>query len=233
MSDSMRIERVVVTGSAGALGQEVASFLQAQGRQVVGLDLGYEHTQLQQEASGLWTCRLDATKAGEVTAVLAKVRQELGELDALVHCTGGFRWAHFEALGPEDIDFLIDVNLRSAALMLHGVLGEMKRANKGRVVLVSSRATLSPGAGEGLYAGTKSALNAIVKSVAAEVASLNVTINAVLPSIIDTPANRKEMPEADFSTWVGREQLAAIIGSLLEPIGAPINGALIPVSGRT
>lgn len=227
--------RIIITGTAGALGSVVAArFLEA-GCEVIGLDLSYEHEDLAQDDASeqFFTLKLDATDAEAVRTQLNKVRTERGPIDSLVHCAGGFRWSKFEELSDADLDFLLNVNLRSTMLMVRGVVGEMKAEDFGRVVLVSSRSTLNPGVGEGAYAATKAGINAIVKAVAAEVAADNVTINAVLPAIIDTPANREAMPDADFETWVTREQLAEIIFELVHgAMGEAINGALIPVSGK-
>ena len=230
------LQTVVVTGAAGALGSSVTDrFLQA-GCRVVGVDIGLEQKGeifADKERDNLSWIEIDLSEAAAVREGIAKVADEFGAIDAVVNCAGGFRWTLVGDASDEDIDFLIDANLRSALLMVREVLPGMKERGFGRIVLISSKSTLNPGTGEGPYAATKAALNALTKSVAAEVKELDVTINAILPSIIDTPANREEMPDADHDTWVQREQLAEIIYSLTQSMGAPINGALIPVSAQT
>ena len=234
MSD--KLETVVVTGAKGALGSTVAErFLEA-GCRVVGVDLGVgDDGELfaDSERDNLHWIEIDLSNADAVRSGVAAIEKQVGPIDAMVNCAGGFRWTLIGDATDDDIDFLIDANLRSALLLVREVVPGMKERDFGRVILISSKSTLGPGTGEGPYAATKAALNALTKSVAAEVAELDVTINAVLPSIIDTPANREEMPDADHDTWVKREQLAELIFSLTQSVGEPINGALIPVSGRT
>lgn len=234
MSDHT-IARVIITGTHGALGGVVAQIFAQKGIEVIGLDVGYDHDTLtaDDDVDGLWTMNADLTDAEAVAHALDAARAR-GEVDGLVHCAGGFRWSRLDDYKDKDIEFLVQVNLVSSIYMVRGVLGAMRERGFGRIVLISSKSTLNPGVGESVYAATKGALNAIVKSVAREVASDDITINAVLPSVIDTPANREEMSDADFETWVKREQLADIIYQLVATeTGAPINGALIPVTNKT
>jgi NAD(P)-dependent dehydrogenase (short-subunit alcohol dehydrogenase family) len=150
----------------------------------------------------------------------------------LVHCAGGFRYAPIDQLEDKDLQFLIDANLRSSFYLVRALLPEMKKKNFGRLVLISSKSTLQAPAGLSAYAASKVGLNALVSAVAEEVKSFDININAVMPTVIDTPANRRDMPKADFSSWVSPAQLAEIIFSLTQPWGKPIHGALIPVAGR-
>lgn len=154
------------------------------------------------------------------------------EADILVHCAGGFRFSTTEQLADNDLDFLIDANLKSGIILAREVLPSMKKKNFGRIVFVSARATQSPSAGLGAYAATKAGLNMIVGSLADETRDYNINVNAVLPSIIDTPQNRLDMPQADFTKWVKTDELADIMYTLTTPLANPIHGALIPVSGR-
>ena len=229
------VDRIIVTGTAGALGGAVAEHFLAQGVEVIGLDISHESATLTEdkENPGFFTMKVDLTEAKKVRAVLASITDKRGPVDGLVHCTGGFRWSKFDEVSDEDIDFLVRVNLMSTLWVVREVLGGFKKRGFGRIVLVSSRSTLGPGVGEGAYTASKAGINALVKSVAAEIAADDITINAVLPSIIDTPANRAEMPDADHDAWVSRPGLAAIISAFFAPQGAPLNGALLPVSGRT
>ena len=230
-----QLERVVVTGARGALGSTVTeTFLEA-GCSVVGVDIEVDETgELVEDAErdGLYWRHLDATDAEEVAEVVDEIREDLGSIDALVNCAGGYRWTHIDEVDEADLDFLLGANLRSALLLTREVLPGMKETGYGRIVFMSSKSTLNPGEGEGPYASTKAGLNALAQSAAEEVKETDITINALLPSIIDTPQNREAMPEADFSTWVERDQLAEIIFRLTQPFGDPINGALIPVAGQ-
>jgi NAD(P)-dependent dehydrogenase (short-subunit alcohol dehydrogenase family) len=171
--------------------------------------------------------KLDITDSKAVDSALAGLT-----IDGLVHCAGGFRFKNVEQTDDADLDFLINVNLRSAFILLRTLIPGMKQRNFGRVVLISSRATLSPPAGMSAYAASKAGLNALVSSLAEEVKKFDINVNAVMPTVIDTPANRRDMPGADPATWVSPDALAGIIVSLLLPPSQAIHGALVPVAGR-
>ncbi len=222
--------RILITVAGGALGSVVAKSCIDAGHEVVGgafaaktrLDLSGD--------AGYPIAYFDASNADAVREIFGAITMEVGDIDALIHCAGGFRWSHITDISDDDIDFLMAANLRSSLLMLRAALGPMKERGFGRVVFVSSKSTLAPGVGEGTYAATKAGINALVTSAAAEVAGADVTVNAVLPSIIDTPANREVMPDADFSTWVSRESIAAVILALIAPGLGDLSGAMVPVS---
>ncbi len=230
---SDELEHVVVTGANGHLGSVVTdTFLEA-GCTVAGLDLSVDERRLtvDDEHDRLYWRHLDATDSEEVQAAMTDIEETVGRIDALINCAGGFRWTPIDEAGDEDVEFLLEANLQSAMYMVREVVDGMKNRGFGRIVLISSQSTLNPSAGEGPYAGTKAGVNALTQSVAEEVRGEDVTINAILPSVIDTPPNREDMPDEDFSKWVEREQLAEIIFRLTQAFGDPINGALIPVAG--
>lgn len=230
-----KLENVVITGAAGALGGTLTERFLEEGCTVAGVDLGIHESPgvvEDPEHDRLRWVDIDLSNPAEVERGVSQIEEALGSIDGVVNCAGGFRWTPMDEASDEDIDFLIDANLRSALYMVRAVLPTMKEQGFGRIVLISSKSTLNPGKGEGPYAATKAALNALTESVAAEVKQSDVTINAVLPSVIDTPANRQEMADADFDRWVKREQLADIIFNLTQKLGDPINGALLPVAGR-
>jgi NAD(P)-dependent dehydrogenase (short-subunit alcohol dehydrogenase family) len=220
--------KVLITGAAGALGAAVAKRFIAAGDQVHGTFLGGKPPG---ESSVRWiSCNLSDASS---------VRSELGtsEFDVLVHCAGGFRYSPVDSASDEDWDFLIDANLKSAFLVSRALLPGMKQRNRGKIVFVGSRATLAPyaaggSAGMGPYAASKAGINMLTSSIADEVRAHAINVNAVLPSVIDTPVNRKDMPKSDPAAWVKPEALAEIIFSLTQPWSDPIHGALIPVSGR-
>jgi NAD(P)-dependent dehydrogenase (short-subunit alcohol dehydrogenase family) len=191
--------------------------------------IGTYHSKAGPARAGLEWVQADLGKPTSVRGIAGKIRSA----DAWIHCAGGFRWAKAEDVRDEDIDFLIDANLKSALLLARELVPAMKERGFGRIVLVSTRATLQPpGAGMGAYAATKAGLNQLVLSLAEEVRAQDINVNAVMPTVIDTPANRKDMPGADFSAWVTPAQLAEIVFGLTQEWGKPIHGALIPVAGR-
>ena len=214
---------ILITGAAGALGSIVAKKFFSSGCEVIATDFATPA-----DPQKVRWIPIDLSKPESVHTGLAQV----GAVDGLVHCAGGFRFSKLEETSDRDFNFLIQANLSSTFYLLRELLPGMKKRNFGRIVVVSARATLQPPAGMSAYAASKAGLNALVASVAEEVKSFNININAVLPTILDTPANRHDMPKADFSTWVKTEELAEIIYSLTQPWGKPVNGALIPVVGR-
>ncbi len=221
----MAAKTVLVTGASGALGQVVCKKFIQSNASVVGTYWGHaSENDLTQKMQWL------EVNLTEARSVREKLKNQ--EFDIVVHCAGGFRFAQVENITDEDLDFLIDVNFKSSVYLLRELLPKMKKRNFGRIVLISSRTTLNPGSGMGPYSASKLGLHALVSAIADEVRSYNININAVLPTVIDTPANRSAMPHAQFDTWVPTGELADIIFSLTQEWGRPIQGALIPVSGR-
>ena len=227
---------IIVTGASGALGGTLVDHFVKYGNHVVGWDIeapGPGALVEDERSNTLKWMNVDDTDAGAVEDALMTVEQEMGPVDSFVHCAGGFRWSHIDDIDTGDIDFLVDLNLRSSLYAARSVLGQMKRREQGRLIFLSSRSTISPGAGEGAYAATKAGLNALTRSLADEVKASEITVNALQPSVIDTPDNREAMPDADFSTWVPTEELAGLVEFLIGPGARSINGALITVAGRT
>lgn len=228
----------LVTGGLGTLGQSVIRrFLRAD-YQVIGTDQRVPEGGITSRVEGFpetpnlhWGhARLE--EASSIEKFCKTLQGQKINPGIWVHCAGGFRFEFSDQVKSEDIDFLIDVNLRSAFFLLKELLPSMKKQNFGRIILISSKATLNPPAGMASYCASKIGLNALVESVAEEVKKWNININAILPSVIDTPPNRAAMPQADTSTWVKPEQLAEIIFQLTQSWGEPIHGALLPVAGR-
>lgn len=227
---------ILITGAGGAVGEAMVEHFLEKGAVVVGWDLsapGEGELREDSQREGFFRQKVDVTKAAGVEAAFKEVEAKLGETRAVIHLAGGFRWSKIDEIGVEDIDFLVDVNLRSSLYLARAAMKRFKARGRGRMIFMSSRSTNSPGVGEGAYAATKAGLNALTLSLAAEVKDSAITVNALQPSVIDTEANRRDMPDADFSTWVPRSHLAEMAEYLLSESGASINGALIAVSGRT
>lgn len=219
-------KRVFISGAQGALGQEVLNRFLKEDFEVFG-SYYPQHIGSFESMKNVHWIQMDITQPASVKKALASQ-----EFDYFIHCAGGFRFAKADEVSNEDLNFLIDVNLKSTFFLLHEILPGMKKRNFGRIVFISSRATLQAGTGMAAYAASKAGLNMITSALAEETKSFNITVNSVLPTVIDTPTNRKDMPDADFKSWVSPKDLAEIIFSLVSPLGQPIHGALIPVSGR-
>ncbi|MBY0472368.1 SDR family NAD(P)-dependent oxidoreductase [bacterium] len=217
----------LITGAEGALGNHVVNRFLKGGCQVFGTYRPGQALPPLQNSALHWL-PLELSKAASVKEGLAPA----AESDVLIHCAGGFRFSLVDQVSDQDLEFLIDANLKSTIFALRQVLPGMKKRGFGRIVLVSARATLAAGAGMGVYAATKGGINQLVSAVAEEVKGFDININAVLPTIIDTPANRKDMPQADFSKWVAPQDLAEILFDLTQPGFQSVNGALLPVAGR-
>ncbi|MDZ4777766.1 MAG: SDR family oxidoreductase, partial [Alphaproteobacteria bacterium] len=154
-----------------------------------------------------------------------------GRIDALVNIAGGFRWETLADGKPETWDFLFKVNLMTAVSASRGALPHLAANGAGAIVNVGAGAALKAGAGMGAYAASKSGVHRLTEALAEEWKG-KVTVNAVLPSTIDTAANRKDMPDADFSKWVTPAELASVILFLASDKARAVTGALIPVNGR-
>jgi NAD(P)-dependent dehydrogenase (short-subunit alcohol dehydrogenase family) len=176
----------------------------------------------------------DLTTAAGCDAVVTAVLEQWGRLDAAVHLMGGFAAdGPIPATSEETWDRMMALNAKGAFLTFRAVLKPMMEAKSGRVVAVGSRAGVAPGAGLSAYSASKAALHALVLAAAEEARDSGVTVNAVLPGTIDTHANRTAMPRADFGKWVPPAALAAMIVHLASEDAAHVNGALIPVYGRS
>jgi NAD(P)-dependent dehydrogenase (short-subunit alcohol dehydrogenase family) len=215
---------ILVTGAEGALGSAVTHRFASAGHEVVG---SFHKTHPENK-----TVRWVQADLADPQSIPALVHACGARIDALIHCAGGYRWAPFEKTTTEEWNFLVNANLNSAFHVTREVLPVMKKQGFGRIVFVSAKQTLGPKPGNAAYTATKAGLNLFTLTLAEELRATGINVNAVLPSIIDTPANRKDMPDADFSTWVTTEELAQVIYSLTQPESKAITGALLPVAGR-
>lgn len=219
---------VIVTGGFGVLGQAVAEAFSAQGDKVTRIDFaGSCQTQL---PSALDVGGVDLTDAAATGAALAKVVAAHGGIDVLVNVAGGFTW---ETLGDGSIESwarMQAMNLMTAATITQLALPELLKAQEGRIVNIGAGAAIKASMGMGAYAASKSGVHRLTEALAEELAGTGVTVNAILPSIIDTPTNRADMPDADFSQWVQPAAIADVILFLASPAARAVTGALIPVT---
>lgn len=220
---------VVVTGAAGALGSKVAEVLAQAGLGVVGIDKAGTIPQTQPLALGLGG--VDLLDEASTQAAFARIKEALGSIDGLVNIAGGFRWETVAKGSIETWDLLYQMNVRTAVIASRAAL-PLFRASGGAIVNVGAAAAQKAGLGMGAYAASKAGVARLTESLAEELKDKSVRVNAVLPSIIDTPVNRKEMPDAAFDRWVTPASLAEVIRFLLSAASRDITGALIPVTGR-
>ena len=225
---------VVVTGGTGALGGGVVSALLDAGvRPVVTWIVDRERdAAAERHGDRLDLRRVDVTDPGEVNAVAADLDGQ-GEPWGLVHLVGGFHDGDpFDGLDLEAWDRQIALNLRSLAVVLAGFIPGMVRRGGGRVVAVGTRVALRPYGGAAAYAASKAGVIAAVAAASEEVKAHGVCVNCILPSVIDTPANRRAMPDADASRWVRPEEIGAVVRFLCSAEASAVTGAAIPVYGR-
>ena len=218
---------VAVTGAAGALGRKAVEILSAAGWSVVGIDLG----DVAPDGVALALGGVDLTDEAAMTTAAARIEGELGRLDGLVNIAGGFAWETVADGSVATWDRLYAMNVRTALIASRALL-PLLRANQGAIVNIGAAASVKAGAGMGAYAASKSGVARLTEALAEELKDEGVRVNAILPSILDTPANRADMPDADYAKWVSPAQLAGVVAFLLSADATPITGALIQVTGR-
>ena len=219
---------VIVTGGFGVLGQAVAESFAAAGDRVARIDFAASaRTAI---AGTLDVGSVDLTDAASTRAALDKVVAVHGGIDVLVNVAGGFTWETLEGGSIESWARMQSMNLMTAATITQLALPELRKSSAGRIVNIGAGAAIKAGMGMGAYAASKSGVHRLTEALAEELAGSSVTVNAVLPSIIDTPTNRADMPDADFSQWVQPDAIADVIGFLASDAGRSVSGALIPVT---
>jgi NAD(P)-dependent dehydrogenase (short-subunit alcohol dehydrogenase family) len=217
---------VLITGAGGGLGSEVCRVFTEAGVQVVAVDRAWK------EVHPYRTIDADLSTA-EGAAAMVEQALAHGPIDALIHLVGGFSGGKSIAETDDKTwDLMMNVNLRVAVNAIRAVLKPMMEARKGRIVAIGSRAAVEPSPKLAAYAVSKAALVALVKNTAAEVKDFGITANVVLPSTIDTAANRKAMPNSDFSKWVTPESIAKTLLWLASDAASDVSGAVVPIYGR-
>ena len=221
--------RVVVTGGLGGLGRRTGAVLTARGARVILMDRA-PSVAIEGMADVLGGVDLgDAAAAGKAFASAA---DRMGGIDGLVNVAGGFTWESIETGDVATWDRLYAMNLRTALLASQLALPHLLRSPRASIVNVGALAAQKAASGMGAYAASKAAVARLTEAMAEEFKERGLRVNAVLPSILDTPPNRADMPSADFSRWVTPDALAAVIAFLLSADAAAVTGACLPVTGR-
>lgn len=221
---------IVVTGAAGFLGTSLCAALLEAGATVSGLDVDQSNLNARLPADA--RCRgfqVDLLDAGAAHAVARRVVAEVGAVDGLVNLAGGFAMGHPVHATPLDmLRSMFDMNTMTLVNTVQAFTPAIIE-RRGAIVNIGARGGLRGSAGMGAYAAAKSVVHRLTEAMAEELKEQGVNVNAVLPSVIDTPANREAMPDVDPAVWVAPESLAGVILFLLSDRARDIHGALLPV----
>ena len=233
MDNSLNGKVVAVTGGFGALGSAAGKVLAMRGMQVVLL--GRETAPQMSEESGnnpIAIGGVDLTSLAQTRQAFAEIKTRFGRLDALVNIAGGFRWELITGGDPDTWDLMYQMNVKTVLTASEAAIPLLLENGAGRIVNISAMAALKAGLGMGAYSASKAGVARLTEALAEELKQKGVTVNAILPSTIDTARNRADMPDADFTQWVKPEQIGSIIAFLLSSDAEAITGALLPVTGR-
>lgn len=220
---------VVVTGASGALGKVVAAAALAKGAKVAGID--HAATTIKATSERVELGGIDLTDAAEASKAIDVAASHFGKLDALINIAGGFAFETVSDGDPKTWQRMYALNVLTALNASRSAIPYLAASHAGRIVNVGAMGALQAGAGMGPYAASKAGVHRLTEALAAECKG-KITVNAVLPSTIDTAANRASMPGADFAKWVRPDELADVILFLASDAASAVTGALLPVTGR-
>jgi NAD(P)-dependent dehydrogenase (short-subunit alcohol dehydrogenase family) len=221
---------VLVTGANGGLGTYVTQAFLDAGATVVGASRKIQQSDFNHPNFTALPAEISTREGAKVLVdqVVARFRK----LDVLAHTVGGFAGGQSIA-DTDDATFqrMFDLNLNCVFHILRAAIPPLRQTGSGRILAIGSRAALEPGAGVGAYSASKAAMVSLIRTVALENKDAGLTANVILPGTMDTPANRKAIPNADFSKWVRPSTVAGLIAWLAGDAGKDVNGAVIPVYG--
>ena len=220
---------IVVTGALGALGKVVAEVALARGARVAGVDYGT--SQIAATPDRIEFGGVDLSDPAQAKKAIDAVASHFGRLDALVNIAGGFAYETVAEGDPKTWQRMYALNVLTALNTSRSAIPHLAASASARIVNVGAMGALQAGSGMGAYAASKAGVHRLTEALAAEWKG-KITVNAVLPSTIDTPANRASMPKADFGKWVTPQELADVILFLVSDAASAVTGALLPVSGR-
>jgi len=223
----MQGKTIVVTGAFGILGRAASTLAAARGAKVAMLDVAVPPAN---PVAGAIAIKADLTDPESAAAAMRKIHDDTGRIDALLNIAGGFVWQTIADGDAKAWDRMFTLNLKTALNATKAALPFLIEA-KGAIVNIGANAALNAAAGMGAYAASKSGVHKLTESLAQEQKG-RVRVNAILPSVLDTPQNRADMPKSDPSIWVKPEDLAKVILFLASDEARDITGALLPVTGR-
>ncbi len=222
---------VLVTGANGGLGVHVTQAFLDAGATVVGTSRKIQQSDF--KSPGFTAMPAEISSPDGAKVLVDQVVARFGKIDVLAHTVGAFAGGQSVA-ETDDATFrkMFDLNFNSAFYLLRAALPAMRKAGNGRIVAVASRAAVDPGPGVGAYSASKAALVSLIRTVALENKEVGITANVILPGTMDTPTNRKMIPNADISKWVQPANVASLVVWLAGAAGADVTGAVIPVYGK-
>jgi 3-oxoacyl-[acyl-carrier protein] reductase len=220
---------IVVTGASGALGKVVVTSALARGVRVAGLD--HAASQAAATPNRIELGGVDLTDAAQARKAIDAAASHFGKLDALINIAGGFAFEKVADGDSKTWQRMFALNVQTAFNASRSAIPHLVASGSGRIINVGAMGALQAGSGMGAYAASKAGVHRLTEALAAEWKG-KITVNAVLPSTIDTAANRASMPNADFAKWVTPEELANVILFLASDAASAVTGALLPVSGR-
>ncbi|MBN9586627.1 MAG: SDR family oxidoreductase [Afipia sp.] len=220
---------IVITGASGALGKVVAEAARARGAKLAEID--HAASSVPPAPDRLVIGGIDLSDAAQASQAIETTAAHFGRLDALINIAGAFAFETVADGDPRTWQRLHAINVMTALNASRAAIPHLVNSGAGRIVNIGAMGALQAGAGMGPYAASKAGVHRLTEAMAAELKG-KVTVNAVMPSTIDTPANRRDMPQADFTKWVTGDELASVILFLASEAASAVTGALIPVNGR-
>lgn len=219
---------VVITGANGGLGKTVAEVARAQGATLVLLDVAFPAAELQQQSAGSTKFAVDLTDAQATRDCFEKI----GKFDAVFNLAGGFDMGPaVHEITDAQWDFLFKMNVTTLHNVIRAAVPKLIAQGRGAIVNVGALGALKGQGNMGAYCASKSVVMRLTESLSEELKNKGINVNAVLPSIIDTPRNRADMPSADFNKWVAPADLASVICFLASDAAKALHGVLLPVAG--
>ncbi|UCC86167.1 MAG: SDR family oxidoreductase [Anaerolineales bacterium] len=226
---------VIVTGAAGNLGNAVTRAFQSAGARLTLVDRAEDRLQrlypdMVDSSDYLLANSVDLTSAEAVQSMVDKTLERFGQIQVLVNTAGGYRaGAPVHETSLETWDFMLNLNARSVFLVSRAVIPHLLQQRYGKIINVAARVARQGRANMAVYSASKSAVVHLTESMAAELKGEGINVNCILPSTIDTPANRRAMPEADYSIWVKPQAIAEVILFLASDSASPLHGVAVPV----
>ena len=222
---------LAITGAFGVLGAAVAKRAAAEGARLALIDFVPASAGPTPEAA-LLLGGVDLSDPAAAAEALGAAAAHCGGVDALINIAGGFRWETLEDSTPDSWAGLYKMNVLTAANASRAAIPHLRKSAAGRIVNIGANGAVKAAMGMGPYAASKAGVHKLTEALAEELKAEGITVNAVLPSILDTPTNRADMPDADPTAWVAPDDLAAVILFLASEAARAVTGALVPVTGR-